>query len=156
MAAWQFDLHFIPKGLSLPEVDSEGTFDDSFWWAQQQPRCSLDRLFGEILPPTPSWSSDLTQFGKEDETCIQVWRGNGEVSSIKARIDLRSVSIDIIENIVAAALLLQCRLYLPEGHGVIEPEVDLLVSELRQSDAAAFVENPKGFLMKLHVKNKDN
>lgn len=83
MAAWQFDFHFVPHGISLPEVDSEGTFDDSFWWAQQQPRYDLNKLFGEMFPPMPSWSTHLTQFGKEDDTCIQVWRNNGEVSALK-------------------------------------------------------------------------
>jgi hypothetical protein len=158
MATWQFDILFVPNEASttLPSVEKDGSFDDSSWWVGRQPSQDLNKLFGEVLPLTQSWSTDLVQFGKEDETCIQVLRETDEVSSIEARIDLRSVTIDIIERIVQIAVSLQCRFYLPERRKIIEPNLELLVTEMQQSNAAAFIENPKRFLMNLQVRNNRN
>ncbi len=158
MAIWQFDTLLVPgtgSTLPVPFGTSDG-FDDSVYWIGKQPRIDVDRLFREVLPQTEAWSDDMTQFGKEEETCFQVWRDGRAISSIRIRLDLRSVDLSILEAVIRICRELDCKLFLVEFRRIVEPDLNLVIDAVQHSSAASYIDNPRKFLLKERVRRHRN
>ena len=62
---WQFDCYIIPKKNVITNVCLGS--DDILMWGMQN--ISLENI--DFLEKQKSWSSKISQYGKEDETCIE-------------------------------------------------------------------------------------
>jgi len=151
MATWQFDFSFIPThNLSTKiEMDENDFVDYSSFWLLRQPPENYKELIKKILLQTESWDENILIFGKEDETRIDVVLENKNVVDISVRIDLRTINPKMLSEIVDLAKLFNCSLYLAESKKMIESDYKKLIAEISKSNAAKFVEDPRGFLDKI-------
>ena len=74
MAAWQFQCNIIP----LRENADKLSCDEMLTWKEiSQPTINIDFLERE-----KGWSTDIVQYGKTDETCIEFYYNKGELEEI--------------------------------------------------------------------------
>lgn len=103
-----------------------------------------------FLQEHKSWCSTTIQYGCLEETCIEFSLTDSVVEEILCRIDVRSLSKELIDNIIA---------YINDINGFIlvdevvyPPESKQLVRLILESTALRFVENPIDFLNSLSTK----
>lgn len=152
MATWQFDLHLIPRAKlielygEVPADLDRDTLDRHEWWTGES--VAYDEALNAFLNESTSWSEHFRNWGDEDGNCVCVILEDNEVAEIYARVDVRSLDRAFLENLSEFSRKRVC-LFLTEDGKLIEPNVDLLLSEIAQSNALAFVSDPVGFLEKI-------
>ena len=91
-----------------------------------------------------SWSQDIDQYGRLDNSCIEVVKENDTVVEINVRIDLRSVTMSIIEAIVSFAEVNNLKiLYNGTVHDACIEEIKKIIID---SKAYSYVSDPPAFL----------
>lgn len=83
MAIWQFQCNIIPKRLNFDRLSHDEMIS---WKGVPQPSHDL-----KFLEQEDSWSKDIIQYGKSDETCIEFIYIDNILDEISCRLDLRSV-----------------------------------------------------------------
>lgn len=153
MALWQYDIHLLPmsevvcKFGRLPERVDRKVFDGQDWWLQYQP---LDQLLSRLsgcLAERPSWTPDIRTWGTEEGNRVDVVLEQGRLVDVFVRFDLRDVRLDFLDHITSIAKDLGLVVLTPDMR-IVEPEASRLLTLIRTSDAAEFVENPEEFLCK--------
>ena len=91
MAIWQYHFFLIPgkEAIDLKSATEGDDFDDSIFWEGKN--CSVEFFapLTDLLPRNKSWSNEIELFGKEDETCVELFIERGKVVSSTCRIDFR-------------------------------------------------------------------
>lgn len=102
MAVWQFGVYLIASAVAetrriAPGMTVSAAVRDLFsdWDNSMLPSEELcqPRMF---LPPGRSWSKDLEVLGDLGSTCVTFHKENHIVSSMYARFDLRTLSIEVV------------------------------------------------------------
>jgi len=161
MATWQYDFHLLPsEGVvrryrTIPVVISQSDFDQEQWWDGSPPPNEFESEISQLLPPLPSWSSDLKQWGFDDGNRIDICRNKGMFSSIYVRVDVRDVSLVFIATLMDMARRNGCLLRTQEGR-VIPPSFAIVLSAIRGSKAFRFVQDPQAFLDALARANESD
>lgn len=146
MAVWQFDFYIINHSNSLV-YDENKSFDENevlLNWEKQKIDKESILSIEKVLPSEKSWSSSIEQYGKIDETCIQISSLNQIICSVRIRLDLRNLSrvilFEIIEfiKINKGKLIYNNKCYLPKEN--------ILLNLLKESNAYKFCEDPKRYL----------
>src|SRR5438045_7952641 len=116
MALWQYSFFVLPKTALQSELSykliEEGIrlFDDDTYWLNSNLPCDNFSEVETILPKGKSWSPNLTIYGDNDSSCLQVLCENSTVISVTLRIDFTTnyelVLRTLIEYFICHGLIL--------------------------------------------------
>ena len=84
MAIWQFQCNIVSTRLNFDRLSRDEMIS---WKGVPQPPHNL-----KFLEPEDSWSKDIIQYGKSDETCIEFIYIDNILDEISCRLDLRSLT----------------------------------------------------------------
>ncbi len=164
MAVWSFKLNLLPRQSVLkkfgkiPDVideykscfdyselieDEEGT---NFWKGYDVRSIGIN--FGQLLPCIDSWSDSMDLYGDEKGSKVEVWSDD-----IYLKLDARGDNDILLEKCVKVAKLIDCIFVVEESGKVIEPDVELLMLEYRNSRAYRFVDSPEEVLEEVRLLN---
>ena len=94
MALWQFHCYIIPR--ENRNLNEKSCDEDILSWKKHIiPTARID-----FLEKQTGWTEDIVQYGKDDETCIQFLYEEGLLEEISCRLDLRSLSIKMLEQVM--------------------------------------------------------
>ena len=155
MATWQFVFSIIPekvvlgKGEYSQSCSKLSNFADSLSWdGYCLSESSLVKI-SETLKQTKSWSDNIRQFGFLDETCIELFYEKNILLDVFIRLDLRSLTSDILATIIDFVNENNALILTHEG-ALIKPLFEDVVIEIIKSDAHSFVKSPQEFLSSLN------
>ena len=145
MAIWQFDCYIIPKNNVITNVCLD--CDDILSWGMQNR--DIENI--DFLEKQKSWSSKISQYGKEDETCIEFFYEKDFLMEIHCRFDLRSLSKKMLQNILD---------YVKKNEGMIfcdgriySPDINEIIKLMKNSKANKFCQNPMNLFEELSMKS---
>lgn len=139
MAVWQFQCNLIP---SRENIDKLSRDEMVAWKGISQPAINIDFLERE-----KSWSADIIQYGKTDETCIEFYYVNNALEEIDCRLDLHTLTkhnfIQIIEfaQSIGACFLVDDKVY--------PPQAEIMIAVMKQSEANQYCKNPLEYFTSL-------
>ena len=154
MAVWQFNTTLVPKrwfdtGGSIASLISGDGWETASAWKGVDGVGLKERIEG-ILPRGKSWHSELTLWGSEQKSDIQMFRNLGFVESLRVRFDLRKPDMQLFRAVSDMA----------QEHNLVIldmarkralPHLNDLVRAAAESDAAHFVLDPASFLEQVGV-----
>ena len=141
MAIWQFKCMVIPSENAKMDISSE----DILSWRTELLKTFMENI-EKILPLEKNWSKDIEQYGKIDETCIEILHEKN-MAEVSIRLDLRSLSKKDFETIISiiseakGQILYQEKLY--------QPDFNEIIRLTKESDAARFCKNPTEYFKSL-------
>lgn len=137
MALWQFDFYIVPRERCVIVENLESK--DILSWKQN----SISLIGIDFLEKKPSWTEDIVQYGKADETCIQFLYEDEALKEISCRFDLRSLSKKMLEKILD---------YIEQINGMVfyegkiyAPKINEITELMKNSKANKFCQNPINF-----------
>ena len=146
MATWQFNISFIERGSHSPRRTDDG-HDIPALTAERTKQASvwLNQVFGSPREMLDGWYV----FGQEDGNRFDLILNPDKSSELSARIDLRSDPSAFLERICELGNSVNCALFSAELWTHIEPVPSDIVQAAQVSSAAAYVQNPVGFLSEI-------
>jgi hypothetical protein len=140
MAAWQFDISFMPRESATPSR-VEDRYDGAPLpeTVAMPAHAWLYRNQGEPWPMVDGW----LVFGKEDGDRFDFLFNEDRSACLSARIDLRGDHDLFVRSVCELAVIAQCRLFSAELEAAIEPSVAELSAAVKNSSAAKFVKNQR-------------
>jgi hypothetical protein len=135
MALWQFDCYIVPRKNGISALNGEEILS---WKRSDAFSVSID-----FLEKQESWSKDIIQYGKDDETCIQFLYENGMLEEIHCRLDLRSLSKKMLEEILKFVALIDGVIFCEDRF--CPPNIDNVAEMMRKSNANKFCQNPRQY-----------
>jgi len=154
MAIWQFDFIVVPKEniiikfKSYPEKINLDDIDDIGNWNHHNLIESTLKELAIVLKPTKSWSDEIKQFGRIDESCVKLLYDKNILEEISVRLDLRNLTYEILKPIINFIKENNALIITDDGN-LINAEINELINQIKKSDSYSFVKNPKDFLMTL-------
>lgn len=144
MALWQFHCYIIPR--ENKNLNEKSCDEDILSWKKHIiPTARID-----FLEKQTGWTEDIVQYGKDDETCIQFLYEEGLLEEISCRLDLRSLSIKMLEQVME---------YINKIEGMIFYEnkiyfsnINDMVELIKNSNANKFCQNPMNYFDELSKK----
>ncbi len=141
MAIWQFDCYIISKKNVDTNIYSD--FEDIIFWGKQNK--SIEKI--DFLKKERSWSDKTSQYGKEDETCIEFFYEDGFLKEINCRLDLRSLSKNVLQKILNYAREIGGKIFY---NGIIcEPNINEVIELIKDSDASRYCQDPRDYFQNL-------
>lgn len=137
MALWQFDCYIIPREKCV--VGSNFSYEDVLSWKKG----NISSVRIDFLEKQASWTEDIVQYGKEDETCIKFLYEDGSLDEISSRFDLRSLSKKMLEKILDYVQEIEGMIFY-EGK-IYYPDMNEIVELMKKSNANKFCQNPKNY-----------
>lgn len=154
MAVWQYEMLLLPKEAvtkhfaGIPPCLDCRDLEGSEWWSDKSSPSDYVETLGRFLRLSESWSRDVQVWGEQDGNRFQVVKQHGKVVEMAAFIDIRRLDMRFVESVVAFAVHCNC-LILLEDMTLLEPNACELLSRIKGSKSAHFVNNPEGFLERL-------
>lgn len=137
MALWQFDCYLVPKQKIVTcDIDR----DEILSWNV----CNISSIDLDFLERQESWTQDIVQYGKDNETCIRLLYENGYVQEISCRFDLRSLSKNLLDRILNFFMKME-GMILYEGK-IYSPRSNEIIELMKSSKANKFCQNPIRYL----------
>ena len=136
MATWQVHISFKK---AVPDQMLSESFLNSL------------QVLSKVLPKEVSWSANTMQYGKIDETCIEIDYEDDFILEIAVRLDLRTLSKKLLQAICDFAISNDLRIN--SKAGLIVPNLENLLLILQNSPAWRFVKNPMEFLQDISENN---
>ncbi len=142
MAIWQFECKIIPLRENINNLN----YSEIISWRGFTLKYNIDFLERE-----KSWSNEIIQYGKLDETCIEFVYENGVLQEVECRLDLRTLTkhnfMKILEYVqrIGACFLVAGNVYLPNEENMVEV--------MRQSKANQYCKNPLEYIGTLIYKD---
>lgn len=137
MAIWQFAFHIIPyeKGIKFSSADKKAQDIEEImcWHGYTIKDCSVKEL-SKALSHNKSWSDDIKLFGTMEETCVELFYEDAILQDISIRLDLRSLTLDLLESVTNFAKSNDAVILRSDGF-IIDPIVKEIIREIRKSDA---------------------
>lgn len=136
MAIWQFEFYTADKNKTNKDDP-----DDIIFW---------DEISAELAENIPflnkkdSWDASMVQFGNPDETCIEILKENNNVTEISVRIDMRSITEELLSDIIEYLKRINCRIYYDQK--LYDVSLNNLKMLMTGSDAYSFCKDPQAFL----------
>ena len=149
MAIWQTDLFIIKDSISIQI--SEENEEDILYWGELLLENDSIKAISEILHQEKSWTDKIIQYGKSDETCLQLFYDDSLLCSIVCRIDVRSISLVVLKELVKfmkinnASILFDWEVY--------PSSLESLLTVIKKSSAFQFCSDPKKFLDEIDITN---
>lgn len=142
MAIWQFQCNIIPARLNVDGVSRDEMIS---WKGVSKPPHEL-----KFLKQEESWSKDIIQYGKSDETCIEFMYIDNILDEVSCRLDLRSLTktnlISLIEYVqeIGAMFLV--------GDKIYSPQIEDMLEIMKKSRANQFCKNPVEYILSQNEK----
>lgn len=142
MAIWQACFFVIPRKNSKCNLSCEETLS----WGKQS--ISIEKI--DFLKKEKSWTSQISQYGHDDETCIEFFYENGFLLEISCRLDLRSLKKNTLLKIlkyiksIDGLILFENKLY--------EPDMNKVIEILKNSESNKFCKFPEVYFNHLSSK----
>lgn len=140
MAVWQFQCNIIPSRENVDEL----SYDEIISWKGIScPIISID-----FLKRQKSWSTDIVQYGKIDETCIEFIYQKDKLEEISCRMDLRTLSknelIQIVKYVqdIKAWFLVENEIYLPK--------LEIMIGIMKKSRANQYCKSPLEYFLSIN------
>lgn len=140
MAAWQFSFFVAPRPGSRRRLEdvSVDCYEEAMFWGLRQPSADCLTRLEALLPRTSHWDRECRAFGSEDRDHIEVQLEDGRCTSIRIRVDLRSLDVEFLRNV--AKIGSDCAwVFVTEDRRVVAPEFAELLHAATASRAAAFL-----------------
>ncbi len=140
MAIWQFYCNIIPTRENIDKL----SYDDIISWEG----ISCPMISTDFLQREKSWSANIVQYGKTDETCIEFIYQEDKLEEISCRLDLRTLSkndlIQIIKYVqdIKACFLVENKVYLPR--------LEIMIEVMKQSRANQYCKNPLNYFLSIN------
>jgi hypothetical protein len=142
MALWQ-TLFFIVKESNIKFEKEE----EILLWGETQINSESLLKISKVLHHEKSWTDEIIQYGKSEETCLQISYNGNILSEIYCRIDVRNINLEILNEIVNFMVINNAKIF--KGNVFYKASVENLISIIRQSNASKFCDNPIKFLHEL-------
>ena len=140
MAIWQFQCNIIPIRVNIEKLSRDEMIS---WKGVSQPAHEI-----KFLEQEKSWSKDIIQYGKSDETCIEFIYTDNILEEIDCRLDLRSLTkiklgllVEYVQEI-GAIFLVGDKIYLPKEENMLEV--------IKNSKANQYCKNPEDYILSLN------
>ncbi len=144
MALWQFDFYIIPKKMEV--IKDKLSDEDIFSWRMR----NISSVNIDFLEKQTSWTEDIVQYGKENETCIKFLYEEGLVEEINCRLDLRSLTKKMLEQILDYVKKIEGFIFYENE--IFPPDIDEIVALMKCSKANKFCQNPINYFEELSKK----
>lgn len=141
MALWQFDFYIVPRERCKIAEDLGN--EDILSWKQD----NISSIEIDFLEKETSWTKDIVQYGKADETCIQFLYEDENIEEINCRFDLRSLSKKMLKEILDYVEKIEGMIFY-EGK-TYAPKLDEIIELMKSSKANKFCHNPMNFFEEL-------
>lgn len=141
MALWQFDFYIVPRERCVIVENLESK--DILSWKQN----SISLIEIDFLEKKLSWTEDIVQYGKADETCIQFLYEDKALEEISCRFDLHSLSKKMLEKILDYVEKIN-GMFFYEGK-IYSPKINEIIELMKNSKANKFCQNPMNFFEQL-------
>lgn len=144
MALWQFHCYIIPR--ENRNLNEKSCDEDILSWKKH----TILTARIDFLEKQTSWTEDIVQYGKDDETCIQFLYEEGLLEEISCRLDLRSLSIKMLEQVmeyinkIEGMILYENKIYFSNINDMVEL--------IKKSNANKFCQNPMNYFDELSKK----
>jgi len=147
LAVHQYRFGLLPRG---PLIAKYGTLPQSviaedfdLAW-QQQPASDVTLIVDSIAPRYHSWSNDILMWGSENGNRIHVVYETAKIVEVSCRIAVPLEHEQFANGVTRLAGHFDWLLVLTNGV-LAEPQLDLLLTAVRESNAAKFTANPIEF-----------
>lgn len=161
MAAWQFDVHFMPDAIVAEARDyieqsqtPEG-LDTWRWWRALPVAPDLSAIVSLHFNETSSYSTDVLRWGSEKEVLVEAFLEKGKLESLIARVDVRYATRKSFEQLARVGAALECHFYLAQTDEVIGPDSDLLQQRASSSRAATYIDLGRDIAGESKPENED-
>ena len=151
MAVWQFDFHLIKR-------DRASFYDETKPWGDGKNEvlmswssCEIDetatKRISAILVPCKSWAKHTIQFGKIDESCVEISTFEDGNCEIFIRLDIRNFSRELLDEVIFfiqkndANIVYENKCY--------PADEETFLKLIRNSNAYKFCKSPKHYLTNL-------
>ncbi|NBJ98678.1 hypothetical protein D5282_15465 [bacterium 1xD8-48] len=145
MAIWQFQCNIIPARVNFDRLSRDKIVS---WKGETQPSNEVT-----FLEQEKSWSKDIIQYGKSDETCIEFIYIDNILDEIDCRLDLRKFTktelillVEYVQEIGAMFLV---------GDMIYAPKVESLLEAMKNSNANQYCKNPMNYILSLNETLED-
>jgi hypothetical protein len=144
MAVWQFDFFVVKseKAHCYEKIHSE-KFDELISWEGFEINENSLLDFSQVLSIEESWSKDILQFGKTDETCLILFNDENVLLEVSCRIDVRNLKSNQIDAVVQFIKRNDASIFV--NGKIFVATYETLLMLIKQSNAYAFCKNPKDF-----------
>lgn len=145
MAIWQVNCYIIPNKNAILFSNTED--ERILCWGKQNQ--NIEKI--DFIKKEKSWSNEISQYGKDSETCIEFLYENDILQEINCRLDVRSLSKKVLQSIldytekIDGLILYENKIYSPN---IVE-----IIELIKKSRANKFCENPEKFLIENFDKN---
>lgn len=144
MAIWQFDCYIAPGRNADNNIKLE--MEEMVAWGKQD--TSIERI--DFLEKQESWSAEISQYGKEEETCIKFFYEDGVLEGINCRLDLRSLTKEMLERILDYVRKIEGFIFY--DNKIFPPNIEEIVELMKCSNANKFCQNPMNYFGDLSKK----
>lgn len=140
MAIWQFQCNIIPSRENIDKLSCDEIIS---WEGLPCPMIDINFLERET-----SWSTNIIQYGKIDETCIEFIYQEEKLMEICCRLDLRTLSkndlVQIIKYVrdIKACFLVENKVYLPM--------LEIMIKVMKESRANQYCKNPLQYFISIN------
>ncbi len=147
LAVHQYRFGLLPRG---PLIAKYGTLPQSviaedfdLAW-QHQPASDVVLIVDSIAPRYHSWSNDILMWGSENGNRIHVVYESAKIVEVSCRIAVPHEHEEFANDVIELAGHFNWLLVLT-NNVLAEPQLDLLLAAVRESNAAKFTANPIEF-----------
>jgi len=140
MAIWQFQCNIIPTRVNIDRLNRDEVVS---WKGVSQPSHEI-----KFLEQEKSWSKDIIQYGKLDETCIEFIYIDNMLDEIDCRLDLRSLTktklnslIEYVQEIGAMFLVVNM---------IFSPKIEDMLESIKNSKANQYCKNPVDYILSIN------
>ncbi len=137
MAVWQFKCNIIPKRKNTENL----TQDDLLSWKGASPPARKI----DFLRQVPTWTPNIVQYGKSDETCLEFIFDDNVLEEIECRLDLRNLTKAMLSELLEYVEKSNAMFWV-DGE-VYAPELTQIVEVMKHSDANLFCTDPQKYIL---------
>ena len=134
MGLQHYKIYLIPREFrGDPEEDNH--------WAVRQPDSELLERYCKLLPRDTSWG-DVSEFRTAASfgSVVYVWRDSELVQSLQ--LEWTPSDLEILNKICGLAREMECSIWSGETGLYLEPRIEQLVEDWKNTKSARFVESP--------------
>lgn len=133
MAIWQVDFSVIDKNKKNDD-------EDICYW-EREPNDVFDITF---LNKFDSWSKDIIQYGDLQKTCIELLVENERIVEVNVRLDLRTLTKDLLMNVIDYIIRLNANIYYQNK--IVIPSIKNICNIIINSNAYKYCNNPLSYI----------
>ena len=148
MAIFQFMVSLVPlRWAESAHFNADDLWDGEFYDTEPafigyKPPKPVAETLDAVLPRSTSWHKNLSTWGSDKLSDIQVWSDNGAVRSIAVRLDMRSPAAELANRVEIAAASLECCFLYQEFSELLPLTPGCLIRKASSSRAALFALDP--------------